>query len=93
MEKSSSNHKTNKKIRIRKNYLKKSKIFEENKLEAFQTDDFIRTYLSRVINKSEFIRKAIYLYITYISNPEKIMKDLKFKYPDKYKAIGRRKYV
>ena len=64
----------------------------KNYLQAFRSDNFVNTYLKKCINKSEFIRRAIYFYITYLNEPEKIMKELRFKYPEKYKKIGRLKF-
>ncbi len=92
MESSSSNHKNNKKIIINNNLYSKSNQIKNSLIISFRGDSFIKSYLSKCITKSEFIRKAINWFIVYLNEPEKVMKELKLKYPEKYKAIGRRRF-
>ena len=51
-------------------------------------------YISKyVLNRTQFINRAIRLLINYIKNPELILIELKQMYPELYKKVGRKKFI
>jgi len=62
------------------------------KVLSFRVKDEINSYLEKVFDLSDFINKAISFYILSITDPQWVLNDLRFKYPELYKKIGRRQF-
>ena len=60
--------------------------------KSFRPTKDIHTILEGVIQKTKYINEAIFFNSQMINKPEEIMKRLKNMYPDKYKAIGRKRF-
>lgn len=59
---------------------------------GFRADAEVGFYLNNVINKSEFINRAINFFIIMLKNPESLLKEMKRRDPALYKYIGRKRY-
>ena len=67
---------------------------EKENPESFRPMRDVRHYLSKLMyDKSGFINKAIQFYILMLNDPEKIMIEMKKRYPEKWKYINRRKFL
>jgi len=60
---------------------------------SFKANNELTHHLrNRVYDKSKFIRSALYFYITMLSNPKKIMIELKRRYPALWKYVNRKQF-
>ncbi len=76
----------------RRNHSVKSKSLKIRPI-SFRPNKFIKDYLTKMYYKSRFINRGIYFHIQMINHPEKIMKELKKRYPDKWKKVNRLKFI
>ncbi len=75
-------------------YLQRKKEKKEVSVQNFRTEEIVGRYLKKFVlhgNKSKFINRALRLYIEFINQPERVMSELKRRYPDKWKHINRKR--